>query len=192
MTQEIVVKNASFVVAVLNQLVKVLGLVIVLYAVTLVTVTRLDDLVEANARPVASANVDLKMRELECLTKNIYWEAGREPFEGKVAVAQVTLNRVSSGKFANTICGVVHQKNMVFEQVICQFSWYCETNHKFKPINPAMWRESEEVAKKVFLEKFRLPSMNEAMYFHADHVNPRWKLQKIDKIGRHIFYKDRA
>jgi hypothetical protein len=45
-----------------------------------------------------------------------------EPFEGKVAVAQVTLNRVESGKFANTVCGVVYQKNVFYERVVCQFS----------------------------------------------------------------------
>ena len=192
MTQEIAVKDNSFVIVVLNKMVKLAALAIVVYAVSLVTMTRLDQLTEASARPVVSNNIDHKMRELNCLTKNIYWEAGREPFEGKVAVAQVTINRVSSGRFADTICGVVHQKNIVFEKVVCQFSWYCETNYNFKPVNAMLWRESEEVAKKVFLEKFRLPSMNEAMYFHADHVNPKWKLEKIDKIGRHIFYKERV
>jgi len=127
-------------------------------------------------------------RQLECLTRNIYWEAASEPFEGKVAVAQVTLNRMESGKFANSVCGVVHQKNVFYEKVVCQFSWYCENNHKVRPVHKPMWRESEEVAKKVLLEGFRLPSLHKALYYHADYVNPGWNHPKLEKIGRHIFY----
>jgi hypothetical protein len=62
-----------------------------------------------------------RARQLDCLTRNIYWESATEPFEGKVAVAQVTINRVESGRFAPDICGVVYQKNMVYDKVICQF-----------------------------------------------------------------------
>ena len=29
-----------------------------------------------------------------------------------------------------------------------------------------------------------------ALYYHADYVNPRWKLEKTTVIGRHIFYKE--
>jgi spore germination cell wall hydrolase CwlJ-like protein len=49
-----------------------------------------------------------------------------------------------------------------------------------------------EVAKKVILEKFRLNSLDEALYYHADYVNPRWRLERIEKIGQHIFYKQKG
>lgn len=133
-----------------------------------------------------------RTKELECLTRNIYWEAANEPFEGKVGVAQVTLNRMKSGKFADSVCGVVYQKNVFYEKVVCQFSWYCEGNHKTRAVHMPLWNESEEVAKKVLLEGFRLPSLTEALYYHADYVSPGWKLPKIEKIGRHIFYGDRV
>jgi spore germination cell wall hydrolase CwlJ-like protein len=55
-------------------------------------------------------------------------------------------------------------------------------------VYPPLWAESELVAKKVLLENFRLPGLKEALYYHADYVSPGWKLPKIDKIGRHIFY----
>ena len=53
-----------------------------------------------------NTNVTLSMRQtqLDCLAKNIYYEAGSEPFEGKVGIEQVTLNRVNSGQFPNDIC----------------------------------------------------------------------------------------
>jgi spore germination cell wall hydrolase CwlJ-like protein len=47
------------------------------------------------------------------------------------------------------------------------------------------------VAKKVLLEGFRLPSLEDALFYHADYVNPRWKLDRITQIGTHIFYKQR-
>jgi spore germination cell wall hydrolase CwlJ-like protein len=135
--------------------------------------------------------VSIKTREkqLDCLAINIYREAGYEPFEGKVAVAQVTMNRVATGKFGDDVCGVVYQKNVIMEKVVCQFSWACDAVHKNRPINKAAYNESYEVAKKVLLEGFQLSVLKEALYYHADYINPRWNLEKIGKIGQHIFYK---
>ena len=171
---------------------KTVGFVAVSVAVVAVCNARLESLRNAqNAMPPGYVTAAEQTRQLECLTRNIYWEAASEPFEGKVAVAQVTLNRMQSGKFPDSVCGVVYQKNVFYEKVVCQFSWYCEGNQKMKPIHKPLWRESEEVAKKVLLEGFRLPGLKNALYYHADYVNPGWQLPKIDQIGRHIFYGER-
>jgi hypothetical protein len=45
---------------------------------------------ELVATPSNEITMKMRERQLACLTKNIYYEAGGEPFEGKVAVAQVT------------------------------------------------------------------------------------------------------
>ena len=127
--------------------------------------------------------------ELACLTRNIYYEAGSEPFEGKVAVAQVTLNRTRDSSFPSSVCGVVYQKNIFYNKVVCQFSWYCEHDSRIKPVYAEYYKESEAVAKKVLLEGFRLDSLDGALYYHADYVNPNWHKQKIIKIGHHIFYR---
>jgi spore germination cell wall hydrolase CwlJ-like protein len=141
------------------------------------------------ARETASP-VTAKMRQaqLDCLARNIYHEAGSEPFEGKVAVAQVTINRTESGAFPSDICQVVYQKNVVYEKVMCQFSWYCAGPSAMKPMNGPMYTESMEVAKKVLLEGFRLPDLKNALYFHGDYVKPGWNKKPVAKIGRHIFY----
>ena len=130
-----------------------------------------------------------RTKQLDCLARNIYHEAATEPFEGKVAVAQVTLNRLQDGRFGKDVCGVVYQKNVIYEKVICQFSWYCESPSTLKIRAPDLYKESYEVAKKVLLEGFRLPSLNNAMYYHADYIQPGWRKEKVAKIGRHIFYK---
>ena len=171
---------------------KTVGFVAVALAVVAVCNARLESLRTAqNDMPPGYVTAAEQTRQLECLTRNIYWEAASEPFEGKVAVAQVTLNRMQSGKFPDSVCGVVYQKNVFYEKVVCQFSWYCEGNHKMKPVHKPLWRESEEVAKKVLLEGFRLPSLKNALYYHADYVSPGWQLPKIEQIGRHIFYGER-
>ena len=172
--------------------IKVICFAIVVSTVTTVTTNKLDTLKVTNevARQGFSTIAD-RTKQLECLTRNIYWESASEPFEGKVAVAQVTINRVASGKFASDICGVVYQKNVVYDRVICQFSWNCDGSSKIRPIYPAQWKEAEDVAKKVLLEGFRLPSLKTALYFHADYVKPQWGKPQVAKVGRHIFYADK-
>ena len=137
---------------------------------------------------VSPVTAEIRQKQLDCLARNIYHEAGYEPFEGKVAVAQVTINRAESGSFPSDICQVVYQKNIVYERVLCQFSWYCDSASLKKPMNGPVYTESMEVAKKVLLEGFRLPSIKDALYFHGDYINPKWGKKPVAKIGRHIFY----
>jgi len=176
-----------------SRVIKLLGLFLVMLVVWNVCQSRLAALrSDRAAGMVGYVSAEDKLKQLDCLTRNIYWEAASEPFEGKVAVAQVTLNRVESGRFANTVCGVVYQKNVFYEKVVCQFSWFCEGNHKIRAVYQPMWQESELVAKKVLLENFRLPGMKNALYYHADYVNPNWRKPRIEKIGRHIFYGEKT
>jgi spore germination cell wall hydrolase CwlJ-like protein len=166
----------------------VLGLLICSIIATKVVKTKFADLRELKGTDITFVTAAERDRQLACLSKNIYYEAGHENFEGKVAVAQVTMNRASSGQFPSDICGVVYQKNVVYSRVICQFSWYCETESRVRPINQAAFAESQTVARKVLLEGFNLPSLKNALYYHADYVNPGWGKEKIATIGRHIFY----
>jgi len=141
------------------------------------------------ARQQASPiTAQMRQAQLDCLARNIYHEAGYEPFEGKVAVAQVTINRTESSQFPSDICQVVYQKNVVYEKVLCQFSWYCEGPSAKKPMNGPVYTESMEVAKKVLLEGFRLPDLKNALYFHGDYIQPGWNKKPVAKIGHHIFY----
>ena len=136
-----------------SRLFKVVGLWAIALVVIAVCNHKLNELRSGiESMPAGYVAASEKIKQLECLTRNIYWEAASESFEGKVAVAQVTMNRFESGKFGNSVCNVVYQKNVIYEKVICQFSWVCETAHKIKSVHPPMWRESEEVAKKFLLE----------------------------------------
>lgn len=163
--------------------------VLVMYVLAHAVTNKFDKLRAQRPDGLAVTTAAEREQQLDCLAQNIYYEAGHEPFEGKVAVAQVTMNRVADGRFGKGVCGVVFQRNIVYEKIICQFSWACESKSRVKAINSADYKESEIVAKKVLLEEFRLPSLEEAIYYHADYVNPGWGKPKITKIGRHIFYK---
>lgn len=159
------------------------------YGIMAVVELKFEDL-KTKERNVKFITMSEREKQLTCLSKNIYFEAGYEPFEGKVAVAQVTLNRVNSGKFPSDVCEVVYQKTARVDKVICQFSWYCEPGPK-APVNNKAYIESQEVAKKVLLEGFRLPSLHNAMFYHATYIQPNWNLPKIATIGQHIFYGER-
>ena len=167
-----------------------MGLIAVVWLVQNVTQTKMQKLREGQMLSSPDiVSIKTRERQLDCLAMNIYREAGHENFEGKVAVAQVTMNRASHPSFPKDVCAVVFQKTVVIDRVICQFSWYCDTAHKARPVNQSAYNESMAVAKKVLLEGFRLDVMKEALYYHANYVNPRWPLEKIGSIGNHIFYK---
>jgi spore germination cell wall hydrolase CwlJ-like protein len=163
--------------------------VITVYALEKVILFKFNYLKNNPTEYYTTVTLNERQRQLECLAQNIYYEAAREPFEGKVAVAQVTLNRVESGLFPADICKTIYQKNVFFDKVICQFSWYCDKAATRKPVHEPAFEECYAVAKKVLLEGFRLDGLTEALYYHANYVNPGWKKQKIATIGNHIFYK---
>lgn len=117
--------------------------------------------------------------DIDCLARNIYHEARGESIEGQLAVAQVTVNRVRSGKFQPTVCGVVHAHR--------QFSWTLDKRKKIK--DSKAWQASMVIARAVLTQGVRLPNF-EALYFHTHKVKPRWNRSKqvVAVIGNHIFY----
>ena len=118
--------------------------------------------------------------EILCLAKNIYYEARGEPMHGKIAVAQVTLNRVTHRtEFQSSICQVVYAKH--------QFSWTQERHRE--PRGPE-WIEAQALAKLVIQGVVHLPNFK-ALYFHNLTVKPKWNKTKelVARIGNHIFYQ---
>ena len=117
--------------------------------------------------------------ELLCLAKNIYYEARGEPVQGKIAVAQVTLNRVTHRtEFQSSICGVVYARQ--------QFSW---THERHREPRGDAWLEAQAIARAVLLGTAYLPNFR-ALYFHNQTVNPQWNKTKelVRRIGNHTFY----
>ena len=174
----------------LDLLVSAMAIAVAIATVILTTAfsLRMDRVEKIEVQPVNFTHLE---KELACMTKNIYWEAAGEPVEGKIAVAQVVMNRVEHPDFPDSVCEVVYQRDVFYSRTVCQFSWYCIPGFTNRRINETAWQQSEIAAKKVMLEGFRLPSLDSALYYHADYVNPRWRLDRITQIGRHIFYEPR-
>ncbi len=141
-------------------------------------------------RPNYAALIDKNQSSSEqrCLAEAIYFEARGESEEGQAAVAQVVLNRVSSGLYPSTICGVVYQNRQHYHG--CQFSFACE-GRSLRITEPDAWAEAERIATSVTSGKTYLADIADATHYHADYVRPNWahQLKKLDVIGHHIFYK---
>lgn len=135
--------------------------------------------------------------QVACLAQNIYHEARNESTAGWIAVADVTMNRVKSSAFPNTICEVVyespHYKSSVSGKLYpyknrCQFSWYCDGKSD-EVKNMRKYKQIYAVAKLTL--KTELDITDGALFYHADYVKPHWadKMDVTARIDAHIFYK---
>ena len=131
---------------------------------------------------------DKSARENRCLAEAIYFEARGESWGGQAAVAQVVLNRASSGLYPATICGVVYQNRRHYNA--CQFSFACE-GKSLRVDEPDAWRQAVRIAGEAINGKAYVSDIGGSTHYHANYVRPRWakRLEKMDVIGHHIFYK---
>jgi N-acetylmuramoyl-L-alanine amidase len=123
-------------------------------------------------------------KDIFCMAKNIYHEAGGESLLGKYAVAQVTLNRVRNPFYPKNICDVVFDPN--------QFSWVnADDVVRLNAPYGRNWEESKKVALDVIVGGKRIHGLEKALFFHNLTVNPIWATaqRKLVKIGGHIFYR---
>lgn len=127
-------------------------------------------------------------KEQRCLAEAVYFEARSEPAEGQAAVAQVVLNRVKSGLYPSSICGVVYQNR--HRHLACQFTFACE-GKALRIGESESWERAKRVASAVLEGRTYLTDVGGATHYHANYVRPYWarRLKKMDVIGRHIFYK---
>jgi len=117
-----------------------------------------------------------------CLALNIYFEARSEEPMGQLAVAEVTLNRVTSSRYPDTVCEVVWQRK--------QFSW-THDGKSDKPKDARAWDMAVRVAKLAMKHRDVVIVGNEVTHYHAEYVNPYWTTayERVAKVGTHIFYK---
>ena len=146
--------------------------------------------VARDARPDYAALLDPGhvAREKKCLAEAVYFEARSESEDGQAAVAQVVLNRVNSGLYPESVCGVVYQNRQ--RRNACQFSFACE-GKSLRITEPEPWKTAVRIADEVAAGSTYLADVGGATHYHANYVKPKWakRLQKMDVIGNHIFYK---
>jgi spore germination cell wall hydrolase CwlJ-like protein len=126
---------------------------------------------------------DMLLETLTCLALNVYHEARSDDVLGQLAVAQVTLNRVASGRYPDTVCDVVWDHK--------QFSW-THDGKSDKPKEPRAWKHAQAVAYMALNDMARVPELTpEVLHYHADWVTPYWAKgkQPVARVGSHIFYE---
>ena len=126
----------------------------------------------------------------KCLTEVIYFEARGEAVRGQIAVAQVVLNRAFSGKYPDTVCGVVYQNK--HRHLACQFTFACDNNADVVK-EPDMWDRARKIAKAMLDGQLWLPEVAKSTHYHAYWVRPSWvsEMKKMYKTGVHTFYRPR-
>lgn len=127
--------------------------------------------------------VNLSTKEFNCLAYNIFYEAGIEDFAGKIAVAQVSNNRLKAARY-NNMCDVVYAHK--------QFSWTLSPSKRYKQPHGPLWEESLKAAKE-FVNGLRVYGLEKVTHYHADYANPKavpWTNHgdQVAQLGTHIFY----
>ncbi len=128
------------------------------------------------------------LAEHQCLSEAIYYETRGNTDNGQKAVVEVVLNRIKSGAYGTSICGVVYQGANTGH---CQFSWVCSgaLSHAREPRE---WRRAQELAARVLTGEEQMDGLTQgAVGFHATSVHPDWGAQFVPtvEIGGHIFYR---
>ena len=129
-------------------------------------------------------------KEWKCLTDALYFEARGESVMGQFAVAEVIVNRASSSRFPDTVCGVVNQGSNK-SRYKCQFTYMCDG--LLESINDkSSYSRAGKIARMVLWD-VNVNLTNGALYYHAKSVNPSWakKLARTGTIGDHKFYSDK-
>jgi spore germination cell wall hydrolase CwlJ-like protein len=127
----------------------------------------------------------------KCLAEAVYFEARGEAVRGQIAVAQVVMNRVFSGFYPTTVCGVVYQNK--YHHMACQFTFACD-NVPDVVREPDMWDRAKRIAKAMLDGQLWLPEVGKSTHYHAYWVHPSWvsEMKKMYKFGVHTFYRPKA
>lgn len=134
--------------------------------------------VNTNTSTDVITNLNISGDDFDLLSRLVEAEAGIEPFEGKIAVANVILNRVESDQFPNTIEGVIYEAGQ-FQPV--------RNGH----INKVPSEESKEAVRKALSVNRSLGG--NSLYFYdprySDESAKRWfnTLETTMTIGNHVF-----
>jgi spore germination cell wall hydrolase CwlJ-like protein len=131
-----------------------------------------------------------RRQSLDCLALNVYHEARGEARAGQYAVAEVTMNRVASRRFPDTVCEVVYEQrwDRRRKRHVGAFSW-TELEGLPGP-SGTEWQRAKEVAEAVYRER-HVPRLEGVLHYHAAYLKPSWARGRkpMARIGKHLFYR---
>lgn len=123
--------------------------------------------------------------QILCLALNIYHESRGEDTRARWAVGFVTLNRVKSSKFADTVCRVVWAKS--------QFSWTTRRTGTLVPKETNAWFDAQKKGYLLYSEQYTEDPTSGADHFYVATIKPSWSRRLVSKmrIGAHMFGRSR-
>lgn len=127
----------------------------------------------------ATWTYDLSAEELLLLQKIVMAEAEGEPYEGKVAVANVVLNRLRSANFPDTITDVIYQKHQFSPVANGRLKRVKPNKETIKSVNAALHGQKEVKDDTYFFLSLKL----------AQDLTVHHSRTFVKKIGNHSFYK---
>lgn len=134
---------------------------------------------DASEKVAVADPAPLDEAELTCMAKVVHHEAANQPRAGQLAVAQLIMNRLESGRFAGTVCGVVHQAGQFFN------------TNTYHPRPDARWQTAVEVSREA-MTGVTADVVPGALFYHAAYQSaPRFfrSRQRVMTLGDHVFYR---
>lgn len=144
----------------------------------------------------------IDMKDLTCLQQNIYFEGRNQTGEGMAAIGLATINRLTSDKFPDTICGVITQARrwkgrLIYRQ--CHFSWYCDRLSDDPDLENSIerlaWEHAGAVAFEVLSGEIEDFTHGSTHYHYYDMAVPYWAkvsagyVEQTVRADDHIFYR---
>ncbi|MBD9529837.1 cell wall hydrolase [Paracoccus sp. PAR01] len=126
---------------------------------------------------LAGCGMPRRHSELECMERAMYFESNQSSRDGMIAVGSVVMNRVESGQYPRSVCGVVAQKRQFAPGVMTR---------KMKP-SPKLTEAARSV-----MRGERHPMIGNAMFFH--HAGSRFSYDNMHYVlvaGGNAFYEKR-
>ena len=170
-------------------------LIVLLLLTVIITFDQLITLIEYKPIEEPKVAIVVDPKQLTCMAKNIFYEAGRDSIKGQAAVARVVMNRIAHG-FGKDPCAVIYQASYVDKLIddemqkvkLCQFSWVCEGKNETNK-NSTKYKQAEQVAYDVLAhDAYTDVVPKSTLFFHNLSVDPLWPYKQVAKIGNHIFY----
>ena len=129
---------------------------------------------------VAAQTVGVDDEHIRCLASAVYFESQGEPLAGQLAVAQVILNRMKSGRYPGSVCGVITQPH--------QFGFVRGGAIPAIPSSRGAFRTAVAVAKVAMSQLWVTPQAATAIFFNGVRA-ARVGSVRIATIGNHAFYR---
>jgi len=160
--------------------ISLIGILFVGLAATGCTTTPKPAATAAKTKQPAKVTFNYTNKDRDCLQRAMYFESQHSDEDGYMAVGTVVMNRLTSGAYPPSICGVVAQEKQFAPGVMT------------REVKPQAETELATAADAI-LKGARHPAVKDAMFFHTDGLKfPYNNMHYVAVAGGNAFYEKRG